>query len=34
MNTELTPAEIQAIADIARRAEAAQGLVFLTPQAE
>ena len=34
MNTELTPAEIQAIADIARRAEAAQGLVFLIPQAE
>lgn len=33
MNTELTPAEIQAIAEIARRAAQSQGLVFLTPQA-
>ena len=30
----LTPSEIQAIAEIARRAALANGLVFLTPQAE
>jgi hypothetical protein len=33
MNTELTPAEIQAIAEIARRAALADGRVFLMPQA-
>jgi hypothetical protein len=33
MNTELTPAEIQAIADLARRAAQSQGLAFLKPQA-
>jgi hypothetical protein len=33
MNIELTQAEIQAIADIARRAAAAKGNSLLTPQA-
>jgi hypothetical protein len=31
---ELTPAQIQAIADLARRAAQSQGLLFLMPQAE
>jgi hypothetical protein len=33
MNAELTPAEIAAIAEIARRAAQAAGLAFLKPQA-